>query len=324
MKQIVLHIGANKTGSSAIQRFLQLNVDPLRELGIIVPSCDFLPSSQVGDQVWFFESLLQNGAGRSILNERLRQTMAEVPDGGQLVISAENLSNANGSHALFADIAQQYDVRVVLYIRRQDELLLSSWQQWDSKINDDFWAWLISSLGQVGNWRAVLKAWGQIFSRQQITVRIYDRSRLAKQNVVVDFLQVLGIPEDRPKLKIPNWTVNPSYSEAVLDLTAGNSFLFQSAHSNDFHAMVRDLTGKQFHRNPRESRITFAQREAILAHYRASNNWVRERYFPDLTEALFAPPAASDYDHIGRDALETQKWGVVASLILGLYQKLPK
>ena len=39
-RKIILHIGAGKTGSSAIQRFLDLNVDALRRENIVVPDND--------------------------------------------------------------------------------------------------------------------------------------------------------------------------------------------------------------------------------------------------------------------------------------------
>src|SRR4051812_13585660 len=140
-KCLLLHIGANKTGSSAIQEFLRFHFEALARHGVIVAPSDLMRGGPVtGQHVPFLEHLRFDMAfGRKIVTERIGLLMRDLPERGTLVISAENLSNLNGTHELFADSIPKHNVQIVLYIRRQDELLVSAWQQWGSKTTGDFW-----------------------------------------------------------------------------------------------------------------------------------------------------------------------------------------
>jgi hypothetical protein len=319
-KSLVLHIGANKTGSSAIQTFLRLNSDVLPRFEIKVAASDMsLEGAVSGDQVFFIQSLLDNiKTGRNTLDKRLKQLMGRIPNGSTLLLSAENLANPNESPRLFAGAVKDYDVRLILYIRRQDEYLLSTWQQWNSKLTDDFWAWVLSVVGQLGNWRLCLQNWEQVIPREQITVRIYERARLVDHDVVADFIDALGLSDHKSEFKLPGKLVNPSYSEAVLDFVKGNRALFKNVHDNEFYRILGLLTGDKFVRNSRESVITHKQRTALLSRYAVSNTWIQTNYFPESEGDLFASPQENDYHYLTRDELEAQKWDLVATLIRGL------
>jgi hypothetical protein len=323
-KTLILHIGANKTGSSAIQEFLRLNAQALADRGVIVAPADLMPGGTVsGQHVPFLEHLRENmQTGREVVRERIFLLMRDAPAGGKVIVSAENLSNLNGTRDLFADTLAQHNAKVVLYLRRQDELLLSSWQQWGSKESGDFWAWIVSQAGRRGNWRLTLEPWEELVPRNQITVRIYDRARLHEQNVIADFLYTLGLADDIGTFEMPANIINPSYSAAVLDFVKGNPLLFRDIHDNAIYEMIGNLTGDRFHRNPRESIITHDQRLALLQKYSAVNAWVKNRYFPDSKEPLFPVPQARDYDVIDREKLVEQKWQLAASLIYGLSQRI--
>src|SRR6516225_8307473 len=109
-KSLVLHIGANKTGSSAIQTFLRLNSDVLPRFEIKVAASDMsLEGAVSGDQVFFIQSLLDNiKTGRNTLDKRLKQLMGRIPNGSTLLLSAENLANPNESPRLFAGAVKDY------------------------------------------------------------------------------------------------------------------------------------------------------------------------------------------------------------------------
>ena len=148
-KKLILHIGANKTGSSAIQRFLSTNNLALREEGIIVPNKNFQVARNIeGHHVFSFVELLNNPLeGQKRLGDALDAVDAAYPKATAILLSAENLTANPAAPSLFEDLVKRYDIEVIIYIRRQDEFILSSWQQWYSKIWTDFWAWVISVVG---------------------------------------------------------------------------------------------------------------------------------------------------------------------------------
>lgn len=324
MKSLVLHVGANKTGSSAIQEFLRLNADALSCAGVHVAAADLSPKGKIsGQHIWLIEEALTDpGKGALDISEKIDRIMATLDDSARLLISAENLSNGKGAEALFADAAARYDTRVILYIRRQDELLLSSWQQWESKIDGDFWAWMIDCVGQRGDWSTVLQAWERIVPREKITVRIFDRESLPESDVIADFAQVLDVGECFADFARPEAPVNPSFTEAVVDFAKGNPLLFRDKHDNAFYDAVSQLTGERYRRKARESVVTHAQRLAILRRYADSNEWVRQAYFPKCEAPLFTPPEPEDYEVLAGDALERQKWELLASLVFGLARRV--
>lgn len=319
-KTLVLHIGANKTGSSAIQEFLRLNADALAARGLVVAPSELTQGSPVsGQQLPLLEALRENMAeGRRIVAERIASLMKGLPENGQLIVSAENLSNLNGTHELFADAVKRHEVRVVLYIRRQDALLLSSWQQWESKVTDDFWAWAVSAAGRRGDWRLTLEPWEALAGRERICVRIYDRRRLRGGSVIADFAGVLGVDDRFSEFRMPESASNPSYCEAVLDLVKGNRLIFRDIHDNTVYDLIGEMTGERYHRDPRESPITHRQRMALLQKYASVNAWVKNRYFPQLSGPLFPMPKPEDYATIGPETLNAQKWELVASLLNAL------
>ncbi|MGQ0486209.1 MAG: hypothetical protein ACT4SY_12760 [Hyphomicrobiales bacterium] len=320
---IVLHIGANKTGSSAIQIFLKTNAAALRNHAVEVAPSDLTTGGKItGEHVWFTQSLLADiQAGARIMEERMEALLAGLPDGSRLIMSAENLANRTSGHLLFASLAKKFQIRVVLYIRRQDEYLLSSWQQWNSKISDDFWAWVISAVGQWGNWRACIEDWETVVPRDQITVRVFERDRLEGRDVIADFIGILGLSPHKDEFSFPAGDINPGFAECVVDLVKGNELVFSGVHDNGFYNLVRELTGERFLKNPKESIVSLKQREAILQKYRSANSWVKDNYFPEHKGELFSPPHAGGYVQLTAEELERQKWKLVASLIYGLSKR---
>lgn len=321
-KKVIVHIGANKTGSSAIQKFLSLNCEALRKQGLVIPSQDFTLSNEVsGFHVFAFEELFRAPRGRQQL-EAAMNVIADSQVGAKaIVLSAENLAANPAGPALFAGLVEKFDVQIVLYVRRQDEYILSSWQQWYSKVSADFWAWAIGVAGTLGDWRTYLERWEAVVPRAQITVRVFERARLDGGDAVLDFYNRLGLDAPFESMRYPQDKVNPSFSDAVMDLVKGNKLIFKSAHDNDFYNFVLEMTGDRYVRNSRQSPITFAQRLAILRKYADSNRWVQETYFAGRSAGLFSSPLESDFDHASPETMQVEKMELLATLLYRLHKK---
>lgn len=207
-RKIYLHIGYYKTGTTSIQHTLYERRPQLHRLGIDYPTI----------------GTLKNKAHHNLANQ-LVKTNFHYPQYGTLedlqaylsrsrypvtVLSAETFMNADSQHIQrFADYFKGYDVGIIIYLRRQDQLLQSLWAQrikmgrptpsfddfvsglFSSDERDDELAHDLSSLDFV----QLVSAWAGVFGEEHIVVRPYERST---GDVVRDFLHVIGVEDTEP------------------------------------------------------------------------------------------------------------------------------
>jgi hypothetical protein len=316
--RLLLHIGANKTGSSAVQNFLGVNAPALRELGYLVPDRLLGISDRVtGEHVFAFQDMF-NKSNRAGLESKLRALVKS--DAKAVLVSAENLSNGT-NFQFFNKLLQGIDCKVVLYIRRQDELLTSSWQQWYSKGELDINAWLILALQQYGQWLRCIDGWEQVVGVGNVIVRVFQRSDLKNADVIDDFLGVAGIEAPEGGFVRTSELINPSYSDLITQLVSGSKFIFANAHDNDFYKMVERLTGDHYiNKNRRVSLITPQQRDKIIEYYRLQNEAVCRRFFPNRPQ-LFESVDHSKYHYLTREEFSRRQLEFLASLIFAMYKK---
>lgn len=319
-KEVILHIGAGKTGTSSIQRCLAINADEIQKHDIYVPSTDLTLDGQItGQHVWYFASLRKNTIeeAKAKLETDLR-TQLKNQSQSRILLSAENLSDRNGISSLFKDLASECNIKVIFYIRRQDDYLLSAWQQWFAKADNDFWAWILRSAGNIANWKLVIEDWERIVPKENIKVRVYDRSELVNEDVVSDFFNLLEIPTSSLNME-RGTNQNPSFNLGILDLVEKNSNLFEGAHDNEFYNFLAKFSPSS-KKISKHSPISFKQRMAILSKYNDSNNWILENYFPNDRNSLFRNPKESDFVELSSDQLEDLKWKSIVELSYNMHR----
>jgi hypothetical protein len=201
-RRLVLHIGAHKTGTSAIQVFLNRAMGKLMEQDWV-----FAPQPQ-GHLNWSPMVVMHQTAtgGTFRLNEVVLQNLVQRIRARRrhLIVSAEDLffldppeitRFAAEMHKLASDIT------IISYLRRQDQMALSQWAQGARTIQsavvfgseagqlrpltDQMRSYLDYS-GRLDQWRAA-------FPQARIITRIYDRRAFAGGDVVRDFLLALGL-----------------------------------------------------------------------------------------------------------------------------------
>jgi len=316
----VLHIGANKTGSSAIQNFMRLNVQKFSDLGYDIPDRKLSKATGVtGEHVFALEDMFRRNDKSGLLKK-----FGELKDwaGDKTVLmSAENLSNL-GRSDYFDEIGKKYTLKVVLYIRRQDELLTSSWQQWFSKVEQDFQAWLVLALQRIGHWERIVKAWEEICGKDNMRVRIFDRTEFLDGDIMTDFLDCLDLADKRDDFSYETGKqINPSYTDVITPLVSGNRAIFQDANDSEFYKMVGDLTQEYYSKGKKVSLMSRAQRETVVQFFHVQNERIRREYFPDRTR-LFKVVDHSKYDYFSKDEMHEQQLRFLTHVVHGLYQKI--
>ena len=287
MRKLVVHIGCPKGGSSAIQTGLQLNREALAAQGVSVPSDDLQRESCVtGSQAAFFDGLVRDRQARELPNfGDLLDAQADEHEASTIVLSAENLCNPLGFERVFAAVQDRFDVRIVMYVRRQDDFLESAWQQWEAKLGGSLLAWMIRCIGIHGNWLEILAPWADIFGDDHTVARVYDRQRLTGGDAFADFCAVLGV--DASPLH-PAGEVNAGLNPLLSRLVEGRSYLFDGPHDGEFYDALRHLAKPLVEKNGVVAPLFSAKEsEAVMVRYKKSNEGFRKRFLPQQKAPLF-------------------------------------
>lgn len=219
MKKVILHVGQYKTGTTSIQKMMWSSRDKLLEQDILYPE------SFVRDSAHFLiTDRLRQEFRDKLLNVDLTalRKEIEVSPASTVVISCEALSGATVRR--FAPEMMQYmwrrlaealsgfDVRVVFYIRRQDESVDSriiqeiKGQSRKSIINYEAFLYANSSL----NYHYFTFLLAKVFGLNNLDVRLYDRGVLVDADVRRDFLDYLGVPRGSIAVTEDEDNVSPS------------------------------------------------------------------------------------------------------------------
>ncbi len=200
-KQLILHAGQHKTGSSAIQNYLYTSLSD--------PSFHYLHSDRPNSSLWMLVAFkretenipalahlrdkpeLQQEA-QANTREELRQAI-EASEAENHILSAESLAHFNeGELQDLLDFVRPYFERVSVhqYFRPFKSRMESAFQE---KLKDRF-----SPITEkyVLDYRRAVQVLDSIFGKENVYIHKYDTSSFPKGNVVAHFLQQLGITSE--------------------------------------------------------------------------------------------------------------------------------
>ncbi|PKN65139.1 MAG: hypothetical protein CVU57_12065 [Deltaproteobacteria bacterium HGW-Deltaproteobacteria-15] len=299
----LLHIGAPKTGSTALEKFLANNRNTLAQLGWQYPDVslrgfghhDFAFLIGGGYPEW----AIPQARPLEELVQDLKMSLTGAPG---CIMSSENfflLPNPRG----VAEILSQAnfppgDSKIVVYVRRQDEAHISWYNQvvkaqgYTGAITE-----CIAENRDLWNYADRLKSWEEVFGRDNLVVRPYQAGDLLENDIRADFLSVAGLTPEHF-----NWHEEPINTRINADILrfqrSINRLPLSYPEKRRFHKQLIALTAATkdtglFDDSPL---LSTKQRKEILSTYAASNAEVartylgRERLFkediPDAPEPI--------------------------------------
>ena len=300
----VIHIGMPKTGSSSIQEFLKLNREALLSRGI-----RYAPLNPAFGSQFELAATGVVGAGQTIRDAHSRlilqlptpQAEAAYVDRYRQFLDdglahwTEDLFIASSEHiqpwlhqsammqALDRFLTARFtDVRYVIYLRDQAELMISSWSERIRRGETlDFDTHLDGRLKALNfNW--IVTKWEEAVGADRLDVRLLTRDALVQGDLIHDFCAVMGTP--RAGLAEPA-RMNTALSRQEAELRRRvNRWLpvrRKNGHFNPLHyAAVRALM--RLKRGPETPlSLTPEARARIAQFYARSNERLRARRFPD-------------------------------------------
>lgn len=328
--KLILHIGGAKCGSSAIQRYNATHRERLAsELGCLIPDATLRMEGPFGgEQISFFEQMRRDKEnGAEIVSSRILQLKRymQVHDLHTLIVSAENLINLGGCEKLFAAVASEFEIEIVLYVRRQDQYFVSAWQQWHLKTYPTAQAYKQARLGIDANWTNMLKPWEQQFKAAKFTVRLFQRDRLVDRDVVADFYDAVGF--GRLLAGTKSLEANKSFSEHLGDMACRVQDVFETPHDNAFYEVMAEAIGAKAFKETSGSHVyTLQERQEILGAYEDCNAQLRATYFADLADdiPLFDPPSEKEVVTRTEDEKRAAEIDLLTRAVFGMMRKMRK
>ncbi len=121
MGKIYMHIGLSKTGSSAIQAFLALNIAKLNEVGFEFPESPDIENEQPfqttsGNGSYFIRCIKEGRINE--LEDKLKSYISGKKD---VIISSEVISFLFDEYfGTLVHLIEKYDMKLIMYIRKDE------------------------------------------------------------------------------------------------------------------------------------------------------------------------------------------------------------
>ncbi len=199
--ELIIHIGRPKVGSTALQGFLNQNRAALAQQGVCYPKTGLYHGASHHFSLVFLPGLPDYPVVQDLEPDELYAALAqEVAASGlpRAVISSENFWLVKPAK-LKPLLGERFDVKIVAYLRRQDEVLVSSFVQeirggmlsLDTAMDD-----YLADKGRLRllDYDAVLANWEAAFGTNNVSVRLYEA---VTDGIERDFLTLLGLDADR-------------------------------------------------------------------------------------------------------------------------------
>lgn len=280
--RILIHAGVQRTGSTALQRFLTMNRGRLMKLGFRYP----------GGRKTHHRLSHALRRGEAGAEEMLA---IDPPETGArtVILSAESFCQ-HADLGWLAEVRRRRHVEVVFYLRRQDHWIASWYNQ---NIRVPFDRRLATAtpdrfLRQIGtfhwlDYAALIDRWSKALGPDAVSARIVEPGQV--DDVVTDFCVLAGF--DGTAMEHPGERRNASLPVHLIEIARclELSGLEPAARARVEAALRTTLAHKAA---PGAALLSPAQRKTILARYETSNAALAAQRFG--RESLFLEPPPAD------------------------------
>jgi len=293
---LVIHIGTHKTGTSALQAFFGNRADELDTRGV-----HYLRSGRAAGKAhhelsWGIRE--RHGADVSAWDAVRAELKANAK--ATQVISSEAFWFTDPA-AVKAQLSGVEDIRIVIYLRRQDKYLQSlykqtvaggrriSFQQWREKFHFR------------GDYLSVVRQWADAFGKDALVIRPYERGGKTI-DAVADFLGFLGLDAESEFQRKKAGRNNPSPRRELMELIRAfnqldvdvdrDKFFYEVVSRNDAYIRSADLLG-------------YEECAALVEEFADGNRTLASEFytgseplFPEMTRSappVIWPPDSEEY-----------------------------
>ena len=226
---LYLHIGMPKCGTTAIQKALGKKRQLLKKHGTIYPNFGKGPFHHC-----LYFSMAQ---GRDEETQSyVTQIKQHISEGYNVILSTENfcwsplkIRPSKIKSVLDLDV----DFKIIFYARNIYDFIHSSYCQSVQGFNSQskllFEEYVNSKRINNFSYSNIISSWSDIFSKENMNIRIYDRNNFYKGDIVSDFLHTCNVKD----------AVSDNVKSEMANVTASYPAIYALAHFNKTHTFSR-------------------------------------------------------------------------------------
>ncbi|NNE57535.1 MAG: hypothetical protein HKN36_05460 [Hellea sp.] len=296
---LFLHVGLEKTGTTSIQRALDVHRDEFEKLGYYYPQAFAVGRNTLLAAMFHpnpnkkpnFKLAIEKRGGtqeahiahmQALLESEFQRTQAT-----NLVLSSEFIAAQCDIGALksFCDqLAEK--TKVVLYLREQGSLILSLHSTRVKGGGAEF-----GTLGHIENevlpsfldFKDIISRLEKHYDRSDIEVRLFDRRELVNGDAIDDFVSVIGVQAEKGEFWIDR--LNESLSHTGIELLKEvNNYMppiIESERNRGRLLLIDDMVELDGSGDFGKYTLSENQVATIGKLTKSTNEWVRKNYFKD-------------------------------------------
>ena len=293
--RVVLHIGTEKTGTSALQIALTRHRVDLEQHGFVYSRAagddsHVLPAFCCGDHDHVADLRNDLGFDPGLASDTLRQAFADALKAEvatypnhTFIISSEHFHSRLITHAEVNRLANLFrkhfdDIRILVYLRPQDEVVASFYSTYVRVGGQSDDVFQVRPEDPYLDYRSLLVRWGDVFGLSNLDVAIYDRRTFPGASIINDFLGRIGFPAALPDQVHENLALPHAFQDMLRFLTAELHGLPEQMRRKVIdticNSAAQQLSGK-----PRS--LTRLQAQKLMKRFEEDNDWICRRFFPD-------------------------------------------
>ena len=297
MGTVYLHIGTPKTGTTAIQEFLYANRGLLKERGFCYPDFGYrYPNIGAWRNGYFLSRV-----GRDVFIEEkedsFRQLARLAEEQDKIILSDESIWKKQKKEGFWQTIGGRIremgcDLHIIVYLRRQDSLMESTWNQ-RIKASDDFGLSFEEFIRAEHHYMPLqydrmLRLIQQNAGAKVITARAFERGQLLGGSAIDDFCGIIGFPVD-DRCHMPKADANVSLDRGMLEIKRqiNKNTAYDGAKNFYQDVILRSHSGEAGCGGEKKSLLSPETREAFLERFAEGNAFVAREFMGREDGRLF-------------------------------------